>query len=280
MDYVETNPVEAHSQSGVSFPKRHLVRLIRDPFGPPIRLGHHRINHSHGSRKPPMPFRVLIIGGTGQVGSAVVAALLAEPACVEVVMLNRRALPRSSDPRLRQVTLDMAAAQFDQAVTHLALDVAALGEPVYAACCVGVGSGSLKWSEAQLMALEIGVVGAFARGCHGACVQRFALLSAVGSDARSRFRYLRVMGLKESTVQGIGFNRLAIFRPGIIGGNVHTPGYVAALGRLLGGPYGTIAQADIGRAFVAELAEDSASNRVMYLDNAAMKRRAVHPGTA
>jgi nucleoside-diphosphate-sugar epimerase len=32
-----------------------------------------------------MAFRVLIIGGTGQVGTAVVRALTAEPSCAEVV---------------------------------------------------------------------------------------------------------------------------------------------------------------------------------------------------
>ena len=39
-----------------------------------------------------MPFRVVIIGGTGQVGAAVVDALVAEPSCAEVVMVNRRAI--------------------------------------------------------------------------------------------------------------------------------------------------------------------------------------------
>jgi uncharacterized protein YbjT (DUF2867 family) len=38
-----------------------------------------------------MAFRVLIIGGTGQVGAAVVRALAAEPSCAEVVMVNRKA---------------------------------------------------------------------------------------------------------------------------------------------------------------------------------------------
>ena len=33
-----------------------------------------------------MAFRVLIIGGTGQVGAAAVRALAAEPSCAEVVM--------------------------------------------------------------------------------------------------------------------------------------------------------------------------------------------------
>lgn len=35
-----------------------------------------------------MAFRVLIIGGTGQVGAAVVRAFVAEPSCAEVVMVN------------------------------------------------------------------------------------------------------------------------------------------------------------------------------------------------
>jgi uncharacterized protein YbjT (DUF2867 family) len=149
----------------------------------------------------------------------------------------------------------------------------ALGDPVYGASCVGVGKGSAKWSEEELKTLEIGVVGGFARGCHAGGVARFALLSAVGSSAKSRIRYVRVMGLKEETVQGIGFKSLAIFRPGIIGGNAHTPAYVAWLGRLIPGPFGTIEQDDIGRAFAAEFISSSAPNGVVYLENAAMKQR-------
>jgi hypothetical protein len=80
------------------------------------------------------------------------------------------------------------------------------------------------------------------------------------------------MGLKETAVEGIGFQRLAIFRPGIIAGNAHTPGYVAWLGRLIPGPFGSIEQDDIGRAFVAEFLGLSAADGVVYLDNGAMRR--------
>ena len=55
-----------------------------------------------------MAFRVLIIGGTGQVGAAVVRALVAEPSCAEVVMVNRKAIPLTANDRLRQVILDTA----------------------------------------------------------------------------------------------------------------------------------------------------------------------------
>ena len=84
---------------------------------------------------------------------------------------------------------------------------------------------------------------------------------------------MRVMGLKEETVQGVGFKRLAIFRPGIIAGNAHTPSYAAWLGRLIPGPFGTIEQDDIGRAFVAEFISSSALDGIVYLENGAMRER-------
>jgi uncharacterized protein YbjT (DUF2867 family) len=219
-----------------------------------------------------MAFRVVIIGGTGQVGAAVVRALVGEPSCAEIVMLNRQAKVVSDDPRVRQVIVDTAAARFPVDVTTLAQSMVAQGDPVYGASCVGVGTGSRQWTEGELTALEIGVVGGFARGCHAGGVRRFALLSAAGSNARSRIRYARIMGLKEDTVRAVGFERLAIFRPGIIGGNVHTPGYAAWLGRLIPGRFGTIEQDDIARAFVAELLSTPSPGGVVYLENAAMRQ--------
>src|SRR6201991_4047551 len=215
-------------------------------------------------QRPKMAFRVLIIGGTGQVGAAVVRALVAEPSCAEVVMVNRKAIALTADPRVRQVIVDTAAAQFPAEVTKLAQNLVAQGDPVYGACCVGVGQGSMKWSEEELKALEVGVVGGFARGCHAGGITQFALLSAVGSTSKSRFRYVRVMGLKEEAVQAASFQRLAIFRPGIIAGNAHTPGYLGALGRLVPGGFGTIDQDDIGRAFVAEFCDSAAVGGTAY----------------
>jgi uncharacterized protein YbjT (DUF2867 family) len=219
-----------------------------------------------------MSFRVLIIGGTGQVGAAVVRALAAEPSCAEIVMVNRRSIALTADPRVRQVILDTASAQFPEEVTRLAQGMVAQGDAIYGASCVGVGQGSLKWSEEALKALEIGVVGGFARGCRAGGITRFALLSAVGSTSKSKFRYVRIMGLKEETVQATGFQRLAIFRPGIIAGNVHTPHYVAWLGRLIPGRFGVIKQDDIGRAFVAEFVSSRAPDGIVYLENEAMRQ--------
>src|SRR5664279_3226495 len=139
-------------------------------------------------------------------------------------MVTRKPIAQRS--RVRNIVLDTGAPDFDARTSVLARELLGQG-PLSAVCCVGVGSGSMRWSEEEMQRLEVGVVGAFARGCHEAGIAQFCLLSAVGSTARSRFRYVRVMGMKEDTVRNIGFTRLAIFRPGIIVGNAHTPASVS-----------------------------------------------------
>src|ERR1700756_4477949 len=110
-------------------------------------------------------FAAMILGGTGQVGGAAVAELLAIPECREVVMVTRKPIaPRS---RVRNVVLDTGTADFSERSAAVAREVFSQG-PASAVSCVGVGSGSSRWSEEELKRLELGVGGAFARGCHGA----------------------------------------------------------------------------------------------------------------
>jgi uncharacterized protein YbjT (DUF2867 family) len=214
-------------------------------------------------------FTVIILGGTGQVGGATVDELLAIPECREVVMITRK--PLAARLRVRNVVLDTASADFAQWTADLAREVLSQG-PASAVSCVGVGSGSMRWSEEELKRLELGVVGAFARGCHDAGIAQFCLLSAVGSTARSRFRYVRVMGMKEDNVRSIGFTRLAVFRPGIIVGNVHTPAWVGWLGSLVPGRFGNIDQRILGRSIAAEIALHDRDTGEVTRENAAMKK--------
>lgn len=216
-------------------------------------------------------FAAIILGGTGQVGGAAVAELLAMPQCREVVMITRK--PIAARSRVRNVVLDTGAPDFAKHTAVLARDVLSQG-PVSAVSCVGVGSGSMRWSEEELKRLELGVVGAFARGCRDAGIAQLCLLSAVGSTAQSRFRYVRVMGMKEDTVRKVGFTRLAIFRPGIIVGNAHTPAWVGWLGRLVPGPFGNIDQREIGRSIAVEIALHSREAGEVTFENAAMKKLA------
>jgi uncharacterized protein YbjT (DUF2867 family) len=216
-------------------------------------------------------FAAMILGGTGQVGGAAVAELLAIPECREVVMVTRK--PVAARSRVRNVVLDTGAADFAERTAAIAREVLSQGM-VSAVSCVGVGSGSGRWSEEELRRLELDVVGAFARGCHKAGITQFCLLSAAGSTARSRIRYARIMGMKEDAVRKVGFIRLAIFRPGIILGNSHTPAWVGWLGRLVPGPFGNIDQRILGRSIAAEIALHSREFGEVTLENAAMRKLA------
>jgi hypothetical protein len=159
-------------------------------------------------------FAAIILGGTGQVGGAAVAELLATSECREVVMITRKAIaPRS---RVRAVVLDTGAADFAERTAALARGVLSQG-PVSAVSC---------------------------------------------------------MGMKEDTVRNVGFARLAIFRPGIIVGNAHTPAWVGWLGSLVPGSFGNIDQRILGRSIAAEIAWHSREAGEVTRENAAMKKLA------
>ena len=222
-------------------------------------------------------FAAIILGGTGQVCGAAVTELLTIPECREVVMVTRK--PIAARRRVRNVVLDTGAADFAERTADLAREVLSQG-PVSAVSCVGVGSGSRRWSEEELKRLELGVVGSFARGCHYAGIAQFCLLSAVGSTSRSRFRYVRVMGMKEDTLRNVGFTRLAIFRPGIIVGNAHTPAWVGLLGGLVPGRFGNIDQRILGRSIAAEIALHSRETGEVIRENTALKKLATQFNSA
>jgi hypothetical protein len=82
------------------------------------------------------------------------------------------------------------------------------------------------------------------------------------------------MDMKEDTVRNIGFTRLAIFRPGIIVGNAHTPAWVGWLGTLVPGPFGNIDQRVLGRSIAAEVAASSREAGEVIRENGAMKKLA------
>ena len=82
------------------------------------------------------------------------------------------------------------------------------------------------------------------------------------------------MGVKEDAVRHVGFARLAIFRPGIIVGNAHTPAWAGWLGSLVPGSFGNIDQRILGRSIAAEIALHSREAGEVTRENAAMKKLA------
>lgn len=79
------------------------------------------------------------------------------------------------------------------------------------------------------------------------------------------------MGMKEDTVRAVSFPRLAIFRPGIIVGNAHTPAYAGWFGSLIPGKFGNIRQQILARSIAAEIALHNHDTGEVLRENAAMK---------
>ncbi len=142
-------------------------------------------------------------------------------------------------------------------------------------------------SEAQLLEIEVHVFGKYARGCKAAGIEVFLLLSAVGVDersVRSRIKFTRVAGRKYQTALDAGFQKLAVFQPGTIVGNKHTPRWAVPFTGLLPDSvgWGNIQQDDIARAFVAHIEHRAAGQGppVVVYGNAEMKQLIRESGSA
>lgn len=87
-----------------------------------------------------------------------------------------------------------------------------------AVCCLGTTIAVAGSAEA-FRAVDLDAVVAFARAAKAAGVRRFAVVSAIGADARSRHLYSRTKGKMESALRTLGFDTLLIARPSLLAGH-------------------------------------------------------------
>ena len=217
--------------------------------------------------------KCILFGGSGEVGGAVAHELVKSNVCSQLTMLGRRAVNTlQDDKKVEQIVLDSSATDFEKVVKKKAQ-----GHDV-AISCIGIGSGSFSMTEEELMAIEVELVDKYARGCKAAGIEIFELLTAVGikeTHADSRFKAFRVMGKKHQTVLEIGFEKLAVFKPGTIVGNAHTPHWITYFTGLIPDSlgWGNILQDEVARAFVAHLEKrvPAQNERVISYGNKEMK---------
>ena len=218
--------------------------------------------------------KCILFGGSGEVGGAVARELLKSDACSQLTMLGRRAVPTMQDEaKVKQIVTDTSSADFEEVVKEKAQ-----GHDV-AISCIGIGSGTRSMTEEQMMSIEVDMLGKYARGCKAAGIEIFELLTAVGikeTHADSRIKGFRVMGKKHKAVLDVGFEKLAVFKPGMIVGNAHTPRWITIFTRAIPDSlgWGNIRQDEVARAFVAHLEKRVAlqDEPVVAYGNKEMKR--------
>ena len=133
-----------------------------------------------------------------------------------------------------------------------------------AICCLGT-TIRIAGSQTAFAAVDRDAVVYFAKAARSAGARHFLLITSVGADAGSRAFYLRTKGEAEAGVKALGFERVDVFRPGLLRGNrtgQHRPGEgfwtaISPLTDLLTpsvfDQYRSIAAADVARAMAAAI---------------------------
>lgn len=162
--------------------------------------------------------RLLLVGGTGEVGRAVLAQALADRRVAEVVALTRR--PLAVAAKLTNIVVD-----FD------ALPEVAPWWAVDAVVCTLGTTRQAAGSKEKFAAIDRDLPLRIARCARAAGASRFALNSSLGADPRSGNFYLRIKGEAEEAIRQIGYPGYTIVRPSLIDAdrNERRPGERLAL---------------------------------------------------
>jgi uncharacterized protein YbjT (DUF2867 family) len=200
--------------------------------------------------------QALLVGASGLVGGYCLQALLAEPAYSRIILLNRRALPAVSRPRLVERIVD-----FEKPTAG---DVAG-SDDIF--CALGTTIHKAG-SQPAFRRVDLDYPLAAARLARQAGAKQFVLVSSVGADPASKNFYLRTKGELEQEIGKLGFPAVHIFRPSLLlgkreefrSGERVVQAIAPALNfAMVGGlrRYRAIQAAAVGRAMVAAAREES-----------------------
>jgi hypothetical protein len=217
---------------------------------------------------------IIIFGGTGEIGGAVVKKLISSNVCTKLTMINRREVKHlKSIEKITQVIMDTKSSNFEEKVKEIAQD------HDVAISCLGLGAGFSNMSEEQAMEIEVHLLAKYARACKAAGIESFELLTGVSVKeeyANSKFMVFRIMGEKYKSVLNVGFKKLAVFQPGMIVDNKHTSKLTTFFTQFIPDSFGwgNIYLKEVAGAFVAHLEKNEASQTqaIIKYGNKEMKK--------
>lgn len=155
--------------------------------------------------------QIVMTGASGLVGGLLLPLLSSH----SVTIVGRRELadvPTGTDQRVAPME------QWPGLVEQAPCDVAI--------CCLGT-TIRIAGSQGAFAAVDRDAVIDFAKAAQKAGAKHFLMITSVGADPGSRTFYLRTKGEAEAGVKALGFERVDIFRPGLLRGNrigQHRPG--------------------------------------------------------
>ena len=148
---------------------------------------------------------VLLLGATGLIGSHAIAAGRARRD-LRLFALARREVPLPPDARVEVLVAEPA--EWEGALRSIA--------PAAVICALGTTWRKAGREEPAFRAVDHDLVLTMARAAKAAGVRSFVLISSVGADPGGKTLYLRVKGEVERALEGMGFARIDIVRPGLL----------------------------------------------------------------
>lgn len=149
----------------------------------------------------------LIVGATGLVGNAVIAALGDR----RVTVVARRAVEGLA---LHHTEIIAPSERWP--------DVIATEKPAVLICCLGTTIRQAG-SQTAFRAVDHDLILAAARGARRGGTPHMIVVSSVGASAKAGNFYLRTKGETEDGLRALGFDRLDLIRPGLLLGNRRGP---------------------------------------------------------
>ena len=150
------------------------------------------------------PMKVIVIGGTGATGRALVDKLIETPWVKEIVVLVRRNSFKQH-PKLRQEIVDFN--ELDNSSQHIK------GEIAFS--CLGTTLKIAGSKEAQWV-IDHDYQYNFGKLCNSNGISTFVLLSALNANDKSSSFYGKMKGVLEKNISELDFNKLVIIRPSLL----------------------------------------------------------------
>ena len=151
--------------------------------------------------------RIVMTGASGLVGGLTLPRLHGR----DLTLVGRRALPAAPPGVIEHVG---PMTDWPGFVTQSPCDVAI--------CCLGT-TIRVAGSQAAFAAVDRDAVVDFAKAAKEAGARQFLMVSSVGANASARNFYLKTKGEAEAGVRALGFDRVDIFRPGLLRGDRQGP---------------------------------------------------------
>jgi uncharacterized protein YbjT (DUF2867 family) len=155
----------------------------------------------------PVRVPLLLVGATGLVGAAVIAATAAHPD-IRLAALARREAPLPAGARLEMLVADPA--DWPAAIAR--------ARPEVVAIALGTTIAAQGGDRQAFAGVDHDMVLDVARAARAAGTRQVILVSSAGADPAARNFYLSVKGKTEAALGRLNFARLDILRPGLLRG--------------------------------------------------------------